>query len=159
MAYHYDHHHQGDYRHSDDLVKHLHREIPHHSHRPVQYIVNDGKLIIDEKSLRHSTNNTLIYNRPGSTMWVQPRTSSGHHHHHHSSSSSRVETYQRPSTYWQTSSTHACRGCQSLRSLYGGYCRECIEVKMVRPREPRVDIIRDARRLLSLPDRRLIEYR
>lgn len=144
MPYYYDTNYK-DHTHGHDLVKRIYREVPRHSHHPTQYIVNDGKLIIEDQSLRNS--NSVIYNSPGSTMWVQ--TSTGHW----SSSSNHSHGSSTPS--W-SSNLHRCRGCYSLRELTGGYCYGCIEAKTVRPRI--VEVVRDDRRLLSVPERRLLEY-
>ncbi|KAM0811688.1 hypothetical protein AB5N19_12044 [Seiridium cardinale] len=140
MSYYYSSY--ADYNSGDSLVKRTYREVPSHSHRSTQYIVNDGTLIIDDKSLRN--NSSVIYNRPGSTMWVQPTTES-----HRSTSAS--------DPYRRSHSLHTCRGCSWRRELSGGYCRDCIDAKLSRPRI--VEVVRSDRRVLGGPERRLIEYR
>lgn len=145
MAYYHTSH--KDYTYGDDLVKKIYREVPRYSHHPTQYIVNDGTLIIDDKSLRH--NNSVIYNRPGSTMWVQPTST-----HQWSSNSTDPYRYGYSTT---SSSLHTCRGCYHRRELTGGYCRDCIDAKLLKPRV--VEVVRHDRRLLSVPERRMIEYR
>ncbi|KAI8627127.1 hypothetical protein F5Y19DRAFT_443406, partial [Xylariaceae sp. FL1651] len=90
-----------------ELVQHLGHEL-RHSHRPSRYIVNEGKLIIDEHAFNshhshhhHHKPNTVIYNAPGSTMWLESSSQ------RHASSSSYEE----------------CRGCFRRRErTYGGYC-------------------------------------
>ncbi|KAH8201388.1 hypothetical protein TruAng_004471 [Truncatella angustata] len=128
----------------DDAVKRYYRETPRHSHHPTQYIYNDGRLVIDDKSLRN--NNSVIYNRPGSTMWVQSTAASQY-------SSSLSDPYRSGGSWGST--LHICRGCSYRRELTGGYCRSCIDIKL----SPRVvEVVREERRLPSAPSRRMLEY-
>lgn len=109
-----------------------------HSHRPTNYIVNDGHLIVDERSTKH--NNTVIYNARGSTMWVNPAS------RHAPSAPLIYETHHHyPS----------CRGCSERRYLYSdGYCCNCYTVRYY-TREDR----RDERRLRGVSGMRHICWR
>ncbi|KAI1357578.1 hypothetical protein F5Y08DRAFT_324020 [Xylaria arbuscula] len=132
------HHHDRYYKDGYELAHHIGRDL-RHSHRPLRYIVNEGKLIIDERSFEdryQSSNyrsNTIIYNSPGSTMWIEHRDG-------------RTRTVE-------------CRGCFRLRErCYGGYCSECVSLRLDAPR--RTDVITvDKRQLLDYPERRTIAWR
>lgn len=134
---------------ADHLVKKLVREMPH-NHHPTQYIVNDGTLIIDDKSLRNT--NSVIYNRPGSTLVVQ--TAKGTHGTHQTLS---YCTCNPPCRYYCASShsswttnVHTCSGCSQKRQLLGGYCRYCIDARTVRVREvSKVEIIEKDKKLIG----------
>ncbi|KAI0520694.1 hypothetical protein F5B22DRAFT_47664 [Xylaria bambusicola] len=126
------------YKDGYELAHYIGRDL-RRSHRPLRYIVNEGKLIIDERSLedRHRSSgnrsNTVIYNSPGSTMWIE----------HRDSESRTVE----------------CRGCFRRRErCYGGYCSECVYLRLDAPRRHEV-ITLDKWRLLDYPERRAIAYR
>jgi hypothetical protein len=125
------------YTSGDYLVKTICREVPRRSVRPTQYIVNDGTLVIDDKSLRHT--NSVIYNRPGSTLIVQP---GGSRYTPLPNCSCNPPcrwrcTASTTTTCW-TTTVHTCRGCSEKRQLWGGYCRYCIDARTIRYREPRL---------------------
>lgn len=143
--YHYSHR---DYNYSGELVRDIYREAPRHSQYPTQYIVNNGTLMINDKSLRNT--NSIIYNSYGSTIWVEPSSHSRHSHHAHHSHRPHYYSLSAPSNL------HTCRGCHHRRELSGGYCHDCINARL-RPRI--VEVIRDDRRLVGAPERRMIEYR
>ncbi|KAJ2986001.1 hypothetical protein NUW58_g5240 [Xylaria curta] len=73
-TYYHDRHHKDGYQ----LAHHLGRDLQH-SHRPTRYIINEGKLVMDERSFENrnrssnSRSNTIVYNAPGSTMWIEHR--------------------------------------------------------------------------------------
>ncbi|KAI0534890.1 hypothetical protein GGR58DRAFT_481061 [Xylaria digitata] len=129
------HHHDHYYSDGHELAHHIRRDL-RYSSRPTQYIINRGKLIIDGKSFEDydrgssSKSNTVIYNARGSTMWIENK-----------------------------SHTTECRGCFRHRErLYGGYCSECVTVRLNTPR--RYDVVRvDNHRLLEHPERRAIGWR
>ncbi|TGJ82336.1 hypothetical protein E0Z10_g6456 [Xylaria hypoxylon] len=130
-SHHYDHHHKDGY----ELAHHIRRDL-RHSHRPTRFIVNEGKLIIDERSFddrdrsSSSRSNTVIYNAPGSTMWIESK-----------------------------SGTTECRGCFRRRDrLYGGYCSGCATLRLDTPRRHEVVTV-DNRRLLEYPEKRAIGWR
>ncbi len=52
-----------------DLARQLSHETRHSAH-PTQYIVNRGKMTMDDRSFRHS--NAFIYNTPGSSLRIVP---------------------------------------------------------------------------------------
>ncbi|CAJ2509089.1 Uu.00g141150.m01.CDS01 [Anthostomella pinea] len=137
---------ENSYHRSHELAHRLRKET-RHSHYPTRYIVNDGQLFVDEKSLRHS--NTVIYNSPGSTMWLTPssrhHSTSAHNPHHHSTSSSAwVATTTQPATM-------VCLGCHEHRvAYYGSYCRDCTAARLAPVPE---------RRQLDYPERRAIGWR
>ncbi|KAH8668803.1 hypothetical protein BX600DRAFT_263299 [Xylariales sp. PMI_506] len=185
MSSSYYHYNGKDYNQELELLRRINRDISRHSsHRPTACIVNDGSLVVHERTLQNHDANTIIHNRRGSTMWVQssspPRSKDsghGHHHHHHHSSSAAgagnywVEPYQHhhhssssgvaylPRSHYSTTGRAICRGCYERRSLIGGYCSGCVDVRTVRPLADRIEYIRDDRRLLAVPERRLLEYR
>ena len=81
-----------------------------YSHRPTQYIVNNGHLVVDDRSARHS--DAVIYNARGSTMWLKP-----------TSNDYSPIIYEPHYSYRSRSS---CRGCYERRGTYSaGYCRDC----------------------------------
>ncbi|GAW24036.1 hypothetical protein EKO27_g9310 [Xylaria grammica] len=130
------HHHDHYYRDGYELALDIKRDL-RHSHRPTRYIVNHGKLIVDDRSFEDrdrsssSHSNTLIYNAPGSTMWIENKSS-------HSAE---------------------CRRCYRRRDrLYGGYCSDCVSLRLDTPRHHDV-VVKDHRRLLELPERRAIGWR
>ncbi|KAI1122326.1 hypothetical protein F5Y10DRAFT_76753 [Nemania abortiva] len=144
--------HYNDRHHSKDgyeLAHHVGREL-RHSHRPTKYIINEGKLIIDERSFedhrdRSSSSgggksNTVIYNAPGSTMWIEKRRDDHHRSHSHSHYSE-------------------CRGCfRRADRYYDGYCSDCITLRYESPRRHEIITVND-RRLLDYPERRAIGWR
>jgi hypothetical protein len=137
-SYHYDshhHHHKRGY----ELAQHLGRDLQH-SNRPTRYIVNDGKLILDDRSFDNyygsgstSKSNTVIYNAPGSTLWIE----------HAKPKTTLVE----------------CRGCFRRRErCYDGYCSECISVSIDRGKRHEIIAV-DERRYVEYPERRAIKWR
>lgn len=106
--------------------------MQHHlrnSHRPLRCIVNEGKLIIDERSLENRFN-TVIYNSPGSTMWIE----------HRGGGTRTVE----------------CRGCFRRREhCYGGYCSKCSSLRPDVYRRSESEKLW----LLDYPERRAIAWR
>lgn len=137
MSYHNHHH----YPHSHyDVAERLVREN-RHSHRPTRYIVNDGNLILDEKTIRHG--NTVIYNSRGSAMWLNP---SGRH-----AAPPAPIVYQPYHSSWAYGvASPSCRGCYERRELHSsGYCRDCHSIRYYR----------SDRRLLGTPERRQLTWR
>lgn len=131
-----------DRRHTKDayeIAHHITRDL-RHSHRPTQYIINEGKLVIDERSLEDrdrsssSRSNTVIYNAPGSTMWIEKRRDDRSHY-------------------------SECRGCfRRSHRYYDGYCSECVTLRADLPRRHKIITASD-RRLLEYPERRAIQWR
>ncbi|KAI1112426.1 hypothetical protein F5Y14DRAFT_272547 [Nemania sp. NC0429] len=130
-----------------ELAHHIGRDL-RQSHRPTRYIINEGKLIIDERSFEDrdrsgsgsggSRPNTIIYNAPGSTMWIEPQL-------HREDRSHRSE----------------CRRCLRWSDrYYDGYCAECVarRRRLDSPRRHEVVTVHD-RRLLEYPERRAIQWR
>ncbi|KAI2603738.1 hypothetical protein GGR54DRAFT_455895 [Hypoxylon sp. NC1633] len=169
MAYHYDTRHR-----TQDLTRDWADRASRdarHGGQPMQYIVNAGRMTIDERTLRRTS--TIIYNAPGSSLRITPSAKASisatvqrnpnpnpNPHHHHS-----------PAQWWTTAAaaapvaTHTCRGCYERRELYyGGYCHECAALRAVYPREAiahahahrRRD--RDDRHLTHAPERRLLAW-
>ncbi|KAH9905795.1 hypothetical protein F4778DRAFT_727512 [Xylariomycetidae sp. FL2044] len=140
---------------------HSHGSHHHHAHYPTCYIVNDGKMIADDKALKHS--NTIIYNSPGSTLWIQPSSSDKNNNERRSSSSSSSSAivYEPRTSYYSSSSHHhtpTCRGCHERRSLYfGSYCRDCVSDRLDSNR--RYDTLRETRRVIEIPERRAVGWR
>ncbi|KAI1181659.1 hypothetical protein F5B17DRAFT_436513 [Nemania serpens] len=137
-SYSYDRHYKDSY----ELAHHMTREL-RQSHRPTRLIINEGKLVVDERALEDhdrsgsgsSRPNTIILNTPGSTMWIEQRHEERSHHY------------------------SECRSCfrQSER-CYDGYCSECISRRLDVPRRPKVITVND-RRLLEYPERKAIKWR
>ncbi|KAI0454635.1 hypothetical protein F5B21DRAFT_229287 [Xylaria acuta] len=136
-TYYYDRQHKDGY----ELAHHLGRDL-RHSHRPTKYIINEGKLVMDERtfegrhqssSTNHNKSNTVIYNAPGSTMYIERRKDKSHY--------------------------PECRGCFRRRErCYDGYCSECISFRLDRPRRHESVTVSD-RRYLEYPERRIIQWR
>jgi hypothetical protein len=147
----YDHHH-----HSYQYPSRGSRES-RHSHRSKGYIVNQGQLIIDEKTLRNT--NAVIYNAPGSTMYLEPAKRRSYHTSvthspYHSSTSSRLAQLD---LALPTIST--CHGCYERREMrYGDYCRDCASNLLHRPSSKRAGYLVDDRRVLDYPERRRIGW-
>ncbi|KAI0009622.1 hypothetical protein F4779DRAFT_361736 [Xylariaceae sp. FL0662B] len=140
MSYHYSNH-----RHNHDNVHHLAQRFSRearYSHHPTQYIVNDGRMIIDEKALHYS--NAVIYNAPGSTMWLKP------------TSLSSVRTPYVPYHSPGMPPIRTCRGCFQQRELYfGNYCRDCTSARLAPPTERYYS----DRKPLYMPERRSLGWR
>lgn len=138
---------RGGHKHHHHHSSH-HGHHHHHHHHAHQTIVNDGTMVINGDSLRQV--NSVIYNRPGSTVYMTDA-------HYYSSPSSSGTSYYYGSAPRYSSGLHACRGCSGWhRELAGGYCRGCIEYK-VRPGRT-IEVVRESRRALDAPERRLIQY-
>ncbi|KAI3325515.1 hypothetical protein HD806DRAFT_490513 [Xylariaceae sp. AK1471] len=149
-SYHHDHHDHHNHHRKDgyELAQNIGRDL-RHSHRPTRYIINEGKLVIDERSFDNhyrssgsssSSNkpNTIIYNAPGSSMWIE-------------------HAKEKPS-YTE------CRGCFRHRErCYGGYCSECISVRLERDnwnKSRRYETVAvDDRRYVEYPERKTIGWR
>ncbi|KAI1276246.1 hypothetical protein F5Y07DRAFT_137965 [Xylaria sp. FL0933] len=141
-----DHHHHHHHKDGYELAHNIGREL-RHSHRPTRYIVNEGKLIIDERSFEDrdrsssSRSNTVIYNAPGSTMWIENRNNNK----------------------GSSSSFHGgveCRGCFRRRDrCYGGYCYECLSLRLDRPRSHEVIKYEDRKLLDYYPERKALGWR
>lgn len=135
-SYYHDRPHKDGY----ELAQRIRHDL-RYSHRPTQYIINEGKLVVNERTLEcrdrdtNSRPNTIIYNAPGSTMYVEkPRDEKSHH---------RSE----------------CRACFRVRDrCYGGYCSDCLTVRLDTPRRREVITVHD-RRLLEYPEKRTIQWR
>ncbi|KAI1757692.1 hypothetical protein F4782DRAFT_139034 [Xylaria castorea] len=134
-SYHHDHHHKDGY----ELTRQLGRDLRHDSHRPTRYIVNQGKLVLDERAFedRHQSSNkktdTVIYNAPGSTMYIERQKDKSHY--------------------------PECRSCFRRRErCYDGYCSECISFRLDRPRRHETITVSD-RRFLGYPERKMLQWR
>ncbi|KAI0868574.1 hypothetical protein GGS24DRAFT_206541 [Hypoxylon argillaceum] len=141
--------HSDRYYHRDgyDVAYQIRRDL-RHSHRSTQYIINEGKLIVDERSFedrdRHhhhsssSRSNTVIINTPGSTMWIEKRRES------------------RP--YYAE-----CRGCFRRADHYhhGGYCYDCVTLHLESPRRggSREIRVRSTSPRLEYTERRALPWR
>ncbi|KAI2624437.1 hypothetical protein GGS21DRAFT_320129 [Xylaria nigripes] len=151
-TYHHDH----DHRHRKEgyeLAHHLSQEL-HHSARPTRYIINEGKLILSERSLdRHHRpkSNTIIYNSPGSTMWVQQST---HHHRHEIEAPHQNHHHQHHHQHQHPE----CRGCFRRRELYhGGYCADCVSARAKNAQRHEL-VTAGNRRVLEYPERKAIAW-
>jgi hypothetical protein len=124
-----------------ELAHHIGRDL-RHSHRPTRYIINEGKLVIDERTLDYrdgsnsSRSNTIIYNAPGSTMWV--------------------EKQHRDEKSHQKSGCRACFRTHDRR--YGGYCSDCLTLRLDTPRRREVITVHD-RRSVEYPERKALQWR
>lgn len=139
----------------DDYV-HLYTVEAPKSSKTTRYIVNDGNLVINDKALRRGK--TIVYNSPGATMWVTPKakkTSSS------SSSKSWIDSWVSSTSSSSASSSSCsracCRDCCEDKDLYGGYCHDCVQVRVTRSR-PRIEYVREERRVSPVSERRYIEY-
>ncbi|KAI1195375.1 hypothetical protein F5X97DRAFT_246787 [Nemania serpens] len=123
-----------------DLAHHIGRDL-RQSHRPTRYIINEGKLVIDERTLEDrdrsgsgSSSNTIIYNAPGATMRIEQHRENRSHH-------------------------SECRGClRRSERYYDGYCSECVTRRLGSSRRHDVVAVHD-RRFLEYPERKAIQWR
>ncbi|KAI2471614.1 hypothetical protein F4781DRAFT_386809, partial [Annulohypoxylon bovei var. microspora] len=152
MAYYYDDHYW-NHDLTRNLAHRLSRESRHSGHT-TQYIVNEGRMVVNEKTLRHS--NAVIYNAPGSSLRFAPSR-------HTSYSSIRHSSHYAPeSSSWTTSpSTSVCRGCYEHRELYyGNYCHKCTSIRQVSwPNESYRLRDREYRYITRAPERKLVTWR
>lgn len=148
MPHYYDDHHW-NHELTRNLAHRLSRESRHNGH-PTQYIVNEGRMTVDHKVLRHS--NAVIYNAPGSSLRLSPSRQT-------SSMRTRSTSYYAPESSW-SSSIHTCRGCRERREIYfGGYCHDCNSMRLVSsPREIYGQRYRDYRYLPPAPERRSLAW-
>ncbi|ORY60791.1 uncharacterized protein BCR38DRAFT_442523 [Pseudomassariella vexata] len=153
-------HHDNDYRYDDyhprqDLAQHSYRDSSRQSSRPSRYIVNELEIIISRST--SGRGNTVFYNSPRSTIYVRPERSSSSWTPAYGGSSDEVWTS--PVRYGYSSDSYngsrTCRGC-GRRELEGGFCRDCIEVRVSRPL---VEIVRGYGRSTLSPRRRIVELR
>ncbi|KAI1332278.1 hypothetical protein F5Y16DRAFT_173553 [Xylariaceae sp. FL0255] len=133
-----------------DLGQYACREFARHSHRPTQYVINEGNLVVDERMLnryydRHHKYNTVIYNAPGSRMRIEY---SRHHYGPYYSGSGESGLLE-------------CLRCRRRSRCYGGYCPDCIAVRVVedRGRDRRSEILTvdERRRFIEYPERRALK--
>ncbi|KAI1207597.1 uncharacterized protein F4807DRAFT_433900 [Annulohypoxylon truncatum] len=122
-------HHDSHYWNHDltrNLAQRLSRDSRHSGHA-TQYIVNEGRMVVDQKTLRHS--NAVIYNAPGSTLRLVPSMRAPY------SSTSHTTHYVPESPWWTTSSSiRRCHGCYEHREIYyGNYCHKCTSIQRVSP--------------------------
>ncbi|KAI0486985.1 hypothetical protein F4859DRAFT_323064 [Xylaria cf. heliscus] len=122
-----------------DLAHQIRRDL-RHSHRPTRYIINDGKLVVNERtyddryyycsgsSSSSGKSDTVVYNSPGSTMYIDRLKDKRHHY-------------------------SSCR-----ERSYDGYSSESITVRLDRPRRHETITVTDRRRL-EYPERRIIHWR
>jgi hypothetical protein len=161
------HHHRHRHHYSKDgyeLAQYLGRELSYSS-KPARFIVNEGMLIVDERTLDNThtlghsylgfnktgKTNTVVYNAPGSTMWVQNKHSSSLGGH----GSRYLDALSLSTTVME------CRGCLRLRErCYDGLCSDCILDRDRSSARRYDDIIYDERpRSLEYPERRFLGYR
>ncbi|KAI1439935.1 hypothetical protein F5Y02DRAFT_404373 [Annulohypoxylon stygium] len=153
MACHYDRHYW-----NHDLTRNLAHRLSRdsrHSGHATQYIVNEGRMIVDQKTLRHS--NAVIYNAPGSTLRFVPST---HTYHSVTSHSSHYE----PEPHWSSTSLwiRQCRGCCKYREIYyGNYCHECTSIQRVTLPHRERNLLADCeyRHLPPAPERKRVGWR
>ncbi|KAI1430780.1 hypothetical protein GGR50DRAFT_152441 [Xylaria sp. CBS 124048] len=142
---HHNHHHH--HKEGYELAQNLSRDL-RHGHQPTKYIINEGKLILDEQSLESlqhrghgSKSNTIIYNSPGSTMWVQPTAQKSRLLEHHGHRT-------------------ACRGCfRHHDRYYGGYCSDCLAERAKHASKRYETVVSSDRRILEYPERRALTWR
>ncbi|KAI2635639.1 hypothetical protein GGS26DRAFT_507460 [Hypomontagnella submonticulosa] len=145
MAYHYNTHNE-----NHDLARNLAHRLSRetrHGGPPTQYIVNEGKMIVDQRTLRHS--NAIIYNAPGSTLRFAPSKPVP-------ARKSKHDSYYTSGSYGPTTTTapplHMCRGCGQRETYYGGFCHDCTSL-WYSQRD------RDNRYLTRASDRNLVGWR
>ncbi|KAI0382535.1 hypothetical protein F5Y04DRAFT_252873 [Hypomontagnella monticulosa] len=145
MAYHYNTRNE-----NHDLARNLAHRIQRDSRyggHPTQYIVNEGRMVVDQRTLRH--HNAVIYNAPGSTLrFAQSSTPAR---------KSKYDSYHTSGSYWPTTTTtapplHMCRGCGQRETYYGGFCHDCTSL-WYSQRD------RDNRYLARASDRKYLEWR
>ncbi|OTB02011.1 hypothetical protein M426DRAFT_323083 [Hypoxylon sp. CI-4A] len=150
--YYYDDH-KWDRDLSRDLAHRFSRDVRTASH-PTQYIVNEGKMIVDDQTLRHS--NAVIYNAPGSTLRFAPSKPTP-------SKKVRFNSHLAPehSKLATAPPIYTCRGCFERRELYyRGYCHDCTSMRLVSaPKETFKLRDRQDRQIERVPDRKLVGWR
>ncbi|KAI4859191.1 hypothetical protein F4820DRAFT_440596 [Hypoxylon rubiginosum] len=155
MAHYYDSHHLShdhDHNYNRNLARRFSRDARHSTH-PTQYIVNEGKMIVDERTLKHT--NAIIYNAPGSTLRLsspKPNPFAPAVHHHNS------YLYPQASSSWSSTGLpiQTCRNCLQRREIYyKGYCHNCASLRL----NATYQRIRDDRRVAFAPDRRMVAWR
>ncbi|KAI8964156.1 hypothetical protein F5Y11DRAFT_316779 [Daldinia sp. FL1419] len=154
MAHYYDHHYNHYHSQACDLANRFTRET-RHSEYPTKYIVNEGKMIVHERSLKQS--NAVIYNAPGSTLRFIPSkqasdTKAQHHPRHDSES------------YWRMTAPlmDMCHGCRRRQTYFGDYCHDCTAVQLTAGPTRNSQRRRENREQLHLtwaPNSKLIEWR
>ncbi|KAI1770239.1 hypothetical protein F4818DRAFT_433886 [Hypoxylon cercidicola] len=158
MAHHY---HSRHWSHEQDynrnLASRFSRDARHSGH-PTQYIVNEGKMIVDEQTLKHS--NAIIYNAPEATLRLssksKPNPFTPQEHHQYGS-----YHYPPASSWWAPTSlsVHTCRNCLQRREIYhAGYCHNCAAYRLVLPYQTDRRV-RDDRRVTFASDRRQLKWR
>ncbi|KAI1464920.1 uncharacterized protein F4812DRAFT_440958 [Daldinia caldariorum] len=153
MAHYYDHHHES-HNQAQSLANRFTRET-RHSEYPTQYIVNEGKMTVYERSLKQS--NAIIYNAPGSTLRFVPSRSP-------TNAKAKHDSNRPPESYWRTTAPpiYMCHGCRRRQIYYGAYCHDCTALRSTgalkkknkqQTKEHRHDL-----RLTWAPDDKLIEW-
>ncbi|KAI5863921.1 hypothetical protein GGS23DRAFT_596410 [Durotheca rogersii] len=120
---------------------------------PTQYIVNDGRMTVDQRTLQHS--NAVIYNGPHSSLRL---VSSGRAAAAPARDRDRDTDHSRD---WSTATPHTCHGCLRRRPLYWTeYCYDCAAAPLSR-RLGSVTYRHDFqwRHLTTAPERRLVGWR
>ncbi|OTB12275.1 hypothetical protein K445DRAFT_25847 [Daldinia sp. EC12] len=153
MAHYYDHHHEG-HNQAQNLANRFTRET-RHSDYPTQYIVNEGKMIVHERSLKQS--NAIIYNAPGSTLRFVPSKSA-------TSAKPKHNSNHPPESYWRTTAPpiYMCHGCRRRQIYYGDYCHDCTALRSTAAAKKKNKQQEKERRqelhLTWAPDDKLIEW-
>ncbi|KAI0849461.1 hypothetical protein F5Y00DRAFT_235739 [Daldinia vernicosa] len=153
MPHFYDYYHENPNQ-ARDLANRFSRET-RHSEYPTQYIVNEGKMTIHERSLQQS--NAIIYNAPGSTLRFIPSKSA-------SSAKAKHGPHHAPESYRRTTAPpmYMCHGCRRRQIYFGDYCHDCTAMRSTTVPKRR-DTYREKERRQDLhltwaPDSKLIEW-
>ncbi|KAI6081327.1 hypothetical protein F4821DRAFT_265014 [Hypoxylon rubiginosum] len=155
MPHHYDSrhwNHEHDY--NRNLASRFSRDARHSTH-PTINIVNEGKLVVDERTLRNT--NAVIYNSSRATLRLtapkptpNPFASEVYNYNSYH--------YPQNTTWWGPSGLqiHTCRSCLQRREIYyAGYCHHCASIRYSAPYQR----VRDDRRVAFAPERRQLGWR
>ncbi|KAI0165225.1 hypothetical protein GGR52DRAFT_575317 [Hypoxylon sp. FL1284] len=178
MAYHYNDRrlsHEHDY--NRNLARRFVRDSRHSNH-PTQCIVNEGRMIVDDRTFKHS--NAIIYNAPGSTLRLYSPESRPKNPFTAvertppppppppapaAALAPRPQNYLPPaptSPWWwapQAPELHTCRNCLQRRQLYyKGYCYSCAALRFNPSRQLEWRAPPD-RRVSFAPETRLAKWR
>ncbi|KAI1768489.1 hypothetical protein GGR53DRAFT_478296 [Hypoxylon sp. FL1150] len=141
--------HEHDY--NRNLASRFSRDARHSSY-PTINIVNEGKLVVDERTLRNT--NAVIYNSERATLRLSaPKPTANPFapevYHYNS-----YYYPQQAATWWGPSGLpiHTCRSCRQRREIYyAGYCHYCAAIRYSAPNQR----VHDDRRVAFAQQRQL----
>ncbi|KAI1102119.1 hypothetical protein F4804DRAFT_277028 [Jackrogersella minutella] len=135
-----------DQRYNSEATRDLAYRISRESRYPTHYIMNEGRVVLDRKILKH--NNAIIYNAPGSSLRVTP-------------SNRTLASRFKYTSYYAPESSDTCRDCWR-EEYYRGYCHECASLRYISAPSDESYRLHDREYRFSLrsrsPERKYISY-